>query len=101
MKITKSKLMRIIKEEYSRLEKEDGRSDVEKITSVVRSSAEAGSSLEDMPQALESAGFRASVASPISRVQVETAEGMITIIRIDEFDHLDAVAPYAIGRTRK
>ena len=111
MKITKSQLRKIIKEELMRESTydvgsglEDGPQQsadpLENIATVVQSVVDAGKGLFDMAAALQDAGFRANaMTSPISMVQVETANGMVAVLSSKLAEDPDIiVGPYAIGR---
>ena len=114
MKITKQRLGQIIKEEYDRLHREstydvgsgleDGPQQsadpVENIAKVVQSAVDAGKGLFDLEAALQDAGFKANaMTSPISMVQVETANGMVAILSSKLAEDPDTtVGPYAIGK---
>ena len=114
MKITKSQLRKIIKEEYNRLQRENtydvgsglegrpqqSKDPVQNIAKIVQKVIESGKGLFDMTQALEAAGFKASaMTSPISMVQVETTEGMVAILDSKNAEDPDTtVGPWAIGK---
>ena len=116
MKLTKSKLKKIIKEEYQQLFKEDGyyvgsglgsgphdgqsKDPVANVAAVVQTVVDAGKGLWDMVPYLQDAGFVASATtSPIAMVTAEADGGLIAVLSSKLAEDPDmTVGPYAIGK---